>query len=338
MMVGHALGAFAVAAGLAALRGWDGDRAIALGAVAAGFAAVPDVDIAYALVGVARTGLGDVWATADAFWSTGNEVHRAVTHSLVVGAPTAFAAILWSAERTGDGTPRPRHDARNRLAATVTLVALVAGVFLVDGVVGALVMALFSLAALGVSIAAARRTSLSVRALGVAALFGLLSHPFGDLFTGEPPAFGYPLDVTLVAERVALHPDPTLNLLAVFGLELAVAWLAAVAYLRLRSRTVRAAVDRRCALGAVYGLAALLIAPPTLSVSYHFVFTVLAVGLVGVVRTDAVSRPPVAVPVRSWLRCDRWQASRSSLVEPAVTGLATVTAATLAYALAYAAV
>jgi hypothetical protein len=124
----------------------------------------------------------------------------------------------------------------------------------------------------------------------------------------------YPLDVTLVSERIALHGDPTLHLLGAFAVELAVIWLAIYVAFSLTDRTVRKYVDRRAVLGLAYGGAVLLLPAPTLETSYHFVFTVLAFGI-------------VAFPRRRVRRVDA----------PRVvcTALAVVTCAGLAYASAY---
>ena len=94
MFVGHAALAFALVASVALARGWDADRVFAVGLLAGGFAALPDVDIAYAVVGVAGVAGGDALTLASAFWSTGNLVHRAVTHSLVLAPPIALLAAL----------------------------------------------------------------------------------------------------------------------------------------------------------------------------------------------------------------------------------------------------
>ncbi|MFC7173477.1 hypothetical protein ACFQL0_09150 [Haloplanus litoreus] len=103
----------------------------------------------------------------------------------------------------------------------------------------------------------------------------------------------YPLDATLVSERVTLAADPTLHLLGAFGVELATIWAAvAVAGLAtgLRPRT---AVGPRAGLGAGYAASVLLIPAPTLDLSYPFVFSVLGVGLVGALPECASSgRPP----------------------------------------------
>jgi membrane-bound metal-dependent hydrolase YbcI (DUF457 family) len=304
VFVGHAMLAFALVAGAASLRDVDPDRALVVGAVAGAFATVPDVDMVYALVGVLQVGVAGLWGTVEAFWSTGNVVHRSVTHSLVLAVPVSVAAAL--------GTYRPGWPVAGGL-----LVALVVWVGSVDGVLAGAVAAAAFVAAAAVALFAAEVLHLGPRAVFAAALTGLVTHPPGDLFTGEPPALLYPLDVTVLQERVALHPDPTLHLLGVFALELTVIWLAAAVYLRLHSETVSGYVDPRAGLGVLYGGVALVLPAPTLEVSYQFVFTVLAVGSVGFL----VGRRPWTTP--------------GGRRRAALTALAAVTVAGGAYTVAY---
>jgi membrane-bound metal-dependent hydrolase YbcI (DUF457 family) len=322
MMVGHAMVAFAVATAVAARR-WPSERAIAFGVVAGAFAAVPDVDMFYAVFGLAQVGLAGVWTMTEAFWQSSHLVHRAVTHSLVVGvvAAVAFAAAAVAAGR-GSGV-LSSHRAWSSLLA-VTLVVGLTGVSAAEsGLLGGAVMAAFLLAGLAVAVVAARRTDFGPRALFAAALAGLLSHPFGDLFTGSPPHFLYPLDLRLLTDRVTLLADPTLNLLAVFGVELATIWLAGYVYLRATDRELLEHVDTRAAFGAAYALAAVTMPAPTLDVSYHFVFSILAVGAVGVA--------PNLLPSRSVLSAE-W----NEAVTWVLTGLTAVSIAALTYTLVYA--
>lgn len=340
MMVGHAMLAFAFVASAAAAVGYGRERALALGVAAAAFAAVPDVDMVYAVLGATQAQVVDAWAVTEAFWRFSQAVHRSITHSLVVAVPAALA-FAWSAgtvgrgEVAGRGTgPSGSHrglSGRQALALAV-LAGLVVVAFLESGPLGAAVMTVFAVVGVAVAGIARRRAGLSGRELFAAGLVGLLSHPFGDLFTGSPPEFLYPFDAVLVGGRVALAGDPTLNLVAIFGVELATIWLAAVAFCRLSGRRPREFVDARATVGVAYGVAALVLPAPTLSVSYHFVFSVLAVGTVGMA--------PRGVPLD---RLRRGTKSRSLLARPdagdclrgALTGLGAVTLGVAAYAVGY---
>lgn len=314
MFVGHGMLAFALVAAGVRARGSPPERALALGLLCGAFATLPDVDMAYAVVGVV-TAEGGPLALAGAFWSTGNLVHRAVTHSLVVAPVAAAAVALWVAGRRSG-----RCDVR--VAAVAAVAGLVAVAAAESGPLGGVVMGLFGVGALGLGELAVRRTAFGSRPLFVAALVGFASHPLGDLFTGEPPALLYPFETTVLAERIALHPDPTLHLLSAFAVELATLWLAAAVVGGLYG--VRPRIAPRASLGTGYAASVLLLPAPTLELSYPFVCSVLAVGALGVlplVRLEA-DRRPVTVERPNWSTA-------------AMTGLSTVTVALLAYTTVY---
>ncbi|MFB6194811.1 MAG: metal-dependent hydrolase [Haloplanus sp.] len=313
MFVGHAAIAFALVGGVAVRRGWDTERALAIGVLAGAFAALPDVDIAYAFVGVASAFGSDALVLANAFWATSTVVHRAVTHSLVLAPPVALLAAVRSVDS----------DAARALSAALA-VSLIALAGVASGPLGAFVITLFVVGATAVGTLAGRHTGFTARQVCGAALVGLATHPFGDLFTGEPPAMLYPFDAALVTERVALAADPTLHLLAAFGVELATIWAAVTVVCLAAGLRPTAAVGRRATLGAGYAASVALIPAPTLDLSYPFVFSVLGVGLVGVLpRVRLIGRvdgPTVEPP--DWLTA-------------ILTGLSAITVAWLAYTLTY---
>lgn len=233
------------------------------------------------------------------------------------------------------GGPSP--DALSGLAVLVALVG-VAG--LVSGSLGLVVMAAFVLAGLAVATLAVEFGGLGPRTVLATALLGLLSHPFGDLFTGEPPRLLYPFGSRLLTDRVLLSPDSTLHLLGAFGVELATIWLAALVYCRLTHRSLRTHVHWRAAFGVAYAGAALALPPPTVDSSYRFVFSVLAVGAVGpaplvgrayrghrairgVGRTHDVGRE------------SRTSAFGDEALTPLLTGLAAITLAGISFAVAH---
>lgn len=304
MFLGHATLAFGVVA-LAALRlGASRERALALAVAAGLFAAVPDVDMAYALVGLAAVDPTSPMTVAQSFWGASTVVHRALTHSLVVAVPAAAAFAL-----------APTH----RRAAAAALVALVAVVGLTSGPLAAFIIGLFM--AGGWLVARfSHATGVQGRNLFAVALFGLASHPFGDLLTGEPPQLLYPLDVAVFDGRIALSADPTVHLLGAFGFELAAIWLGVVTAVWLSGRRVTDHVSTRAAAGGAYALAVLVMPPPTLDASYRFVFSVLAVGFVGAVPAPQFRERSVSLP---------------SVPTAVVTGLTAVTLAGAAYGVAY---
>ncbi|WP_372912593.1 metal-dependent hydrolase [Salinigranum sp.] len=317
MFVGHAALAFAVVAGLASRR-FERREALLAGAVAAAFAAIPDVDMLYAPVGLVGARL-DALAMASAFWSASTVVHRGVTHSLVVAGLVACVALVWF---VGTRARSPRGLALSAAALGLGA-ALVVGVARDTGALGGAVTALFVASAVAVAWAAARRTDLAAGPFALAAAFGLLTHPFGDVFTGTPPAFLYPFEFALVGERVTLAADPTLHLLAAGALELLTVWLAVATLVGGTDLRMRDLVAPRVAVSAGYAVSVFLIPPPTLDLSYPFVLSVVAVGVVGAIPRVHLRRARlrrVSVPGRT---------------TALVTALAAVTVAWVAYAVAY---
>jgi membrane-bound metal-dependent hydrolase YbcI (DUF457 family) len=311
MFIGHAALAFGAVALVAVALGVSRERAAVLAVAAGLFAMVPDVDMAYALVGLVGADPTNPLSAAESFWGASTVVHRAMTHSLVVAVPAAGAFAVAPTQR--------------RTAAAV-FVGVVALGWFASGPLAAVILALFAAAGWLVAVGG-YDAGLRARSLFGVALVGLASHPFGDMFTGEPPRLFYPLDAVLFESRIALSADPTLHLLGAFGVELAAIWLAVIAALRLSDRRLSAHVNPRATFGVAYATAALVLQPPTLDVSYHFVFSVVAVGAVGVVPVP--TRQSIPLPDRESV----------SLPEPstaAITGLTAVTLAGMAYTITYA--
>lgn len=310
MFVGHGLVAFAIAASVASRRGWTSDRALALGLVAALFATLPDVDMLYAVGGLVGS-LEGVVVASDAFWTAAGEVHRGATHSLVVGGVAAIGFAGWHG----------RDDWRASVVGVVALAGLVAAGTVVSGPVTGAILAVFVLSGLGIASLAERFGFGAGTVLGAAAL-GLLSHPFGDLLTGQPPVVLYPLDLAVIGGRVTLHADPTVHLLGAFFVELATIWVALAVVTRLRGQTLRTHVRPRAVLGFGYAAAVFVVPAPTLEVASPFVFSVLAVGALGLplpARGRATGRPRAGTTVLTGI----------------TTAAVAVTLAALAYATAY---
>lgn len=305
-MVGHAALAFAVGAWILNRAGATRERALLVGLAAGAFAVVPDVDMGYAIVGVVSADTLALGTLQSAFWDAGLTVHRGVTHSVVVGAVGAIAFGLLA------------YRGLFRLAGLGTLLGVVAGTVALVGGLEAGVMASFVLAGGGV-VLGTRYLRLDPQDVLVASLVGILTHPFGDIFTGSPPELLYPFDIRLLPARVTLSSDPTLHLLATFGLELASIWLAIGVFLLLRGEPFLGHLRPRAVIGAGYGAAVFAVPPPTLAVSYQFVFSVLAVGVVG-------SMAHLPIPSVSKNR------SKRTIL---LTGLATVTVAWLCYSGSY---
>jgi len=300
VIAGHAPLALALAGRAASALDVPRRRALAVGLAAGGFALVPDVDILHAVFGLLGSAPGEV---NEAFWAESQAAHRGVTHSLALGLPAAVGFGLVAGTRG------------RQLAGGALLGGLFGVAFVAAGTLGGATFALYLLAG-SVVVALARSADLGVRATVGAAAVGLGSHPFGDMFTGTPPVLLYPIATGAEPERITLLSDPTLNLLAVFGLELAAVWLGVAVAATLLDRSLGEYVGPEAAVGVGYGAVALVLPPPTLEVAAPFAFSVVAVGLVGVV--------PVA------RRVDRETVSRGL-----VTGLAAVTLGGAGYTVAY---
>lgn len=299
MFLGHALLAAGIAALVARALGATRERALSLAAIAGLFGAAPDVDILYALPGLANADA--LMGAPDAFWTASTVVHRGVTHSLILAVPAALA-VACSQERPD---------------ITVILAGgMLALTWAVDGAMAAVILAAFLLAGVGVALAA-RRARVGPRITFGLALVGFLTHPFGDLLTGSPPPLLFPLDVVLLETRIAPFVDPTLNLLLAFGVELAVLWFGVWVLAQTADVPLRPALDTRAALGGTVALAAFVLTPPTMAASVHFVLPALAVGLVGAL-------PRGLEPSR-----------RVSPVTAVVTGLAAISLGVLTYTVTY---
>jgi membrane-bound metal-dependent hydrolase YbcI (DUF457 family) len=296
MFVGHAALAFGIAVLGTRSVGWSRERALGLGIVVALAATLPDLDMLSVLPGLLAGPL-PAHSPVEAFWD-GAAAHRSLTHSLVVALPVGAVVGLVAAAGRARGAGLALAG-----GAGLALLALPGGtpVVIVPFVLGAVALGLL-----------AARLPVSWRVSGLGATAALLTHPFGDLVTGDPPWLLYPAGIEVLTGRVTLAADPTLHLLAAFFLELGAVWLGVWALLHLENRSLRGTIQPRAALGGLFAGAVLLIPAPTLAVSYQFVFGVLAVGAVGVHprrRPDSL----VVVP----------------------TGLAAITLAGVAYAAAY---
>lgn len=316
MYVGHALLGFVLAAWVARWLGVARDRALLVGLVGGAFAVVPDLDAARTVIAVIEAGPSNVFPTTEHVWTESWVVHRSLTHSLLTAAVAVALAVALADAR--------RRRREGSVVGPPALVAAGAGALLLgtgalaDGAVGAGTMAVY-VAGLVAASALAARWRLAPRLVGVAAAVALVSHPFGDVFMGRPPAFLYPLVERASLETVVVASDPTVNLVALFGIELGLAWLVAWTWASCRGVRLRDRVDRTAALGAGFAASALVIRPPTLDVAYHWALGTLATGAV-------VGFGPRVATTRS---------RRAAVVRGEATALAAVTAAVASYLVAY---
>jgi len=296
MFVGHAALAFALCGLGARALGMSRERALSIGVVAGVAATIPDLDMLSVLPSLLAGPAGSL-GPVEAFWE-GAAAHRSLTHSLIVAIPLGGIVGLVA----GEG--------RRRLVG-LGLAFLTGGLLLSLPAGTALVILPVVLTAVGLGYLA-QWLDVSWQVSWVVATVALLSHPFGDLVTGDPPWLLYPAGLEVLTGRVTLAADPTLHLLAAFFLELGAIWLGLYAIAKLHDRSLVAHVRPRAAFGGLFAFAALFLPAPTLAESYQFVFGVLAVGAIGVRPRDR--RVPLA-----WL----------------TTGLTAITVAALAYTATY---
>lgn len=268
MFVGHAAIAFCISALIAYTILNDKKRALYIGLVGGAFAFVPDIDV---VTGVVQVGLQLVTEqlsateTVSTFWEGTHNTHRGVTHSLfaaVVGSVIAYFAA----------------DRYYTFPVIATLLMLSSAIFIsLYSPVGGVMIGLFGVFA-GILAITSSKLVEEPRWVFFASLVAFVSHPFGDLFTGQPPAFLYPFS-ELPLERIALSVDPTVNLLLAGLTEVAALWVGVLvlAWLtehRLRGRTLAYGV-----LGVLAVIVPFMLFPPTLEVSYHFVLPVIGLAL-----------------------------------------------------------
>ncbi|MFB6114230.1 MAG: metal-dependent hydrolase [Halodesulfurarchaeum sp.] len=343
MFVGHGAVALALVGLTAYTWGWSRERALTLGLFAFAFATIPDVDMFYALHGLLQVDTLDPFALASGFWRASTVVHRSITHSLVVALPVSVGVSLLAGRR------------QYRVIGLGLLAGL--GILLGRGMSPAslLVFAAFLVGAAFLGLLA-REFNIGIGPIFGAASVGLITHPFGDLFTGQPPALLYPLGVEVFQNRLTIAADPTLHLLGAFFVEIVAIWVGILAIARLSNVSLKTHLRPRAALGGAYGLAALVIPAPTLETSYQFVFSVLSVGFVGLV--PRLDRFPGRIPTGgSWHRRVRMAllplSADGSLLRPwtetylgtrirtphlwtvLITGMGAISVGGMAYAIAY---
>lgn len=331
MYVGHFLLAFALAGGAAHAAGWQRSRALGTALAAGGFGMIPDVDLAYTLYVVVREGPTNVFPTTQYVWTESWVVHRLLTHSLVVGAlgvALAVGVATAFARRTPlQAAVEPRAVGVRGLGAGIAVLALavigagVIGPRTADASLAGVTLALYASAVVAVAALAARRRGLNASTVGGAAAAGLLSHPFGDVFMGTPPAFLYPLSGQ-TGDAIMLAPDPTVNLLALFGIEVALAWVALAVVASTHHERLLDLVQARAWFGVAYAVAVLVVPPPTLDLAYQFAVGIIATGAVLGTTPVLAEGIPRARPATHRLRL-------------AATALAATTLGLAAYLLAY---
>lgn len=264
MIAGHFLLAFTVAALTAHYMGKE--EAVKIGVLAGLFSVIPDIDIIYAWKEILVLFTSGFYSFTDSFWQASRATHRGLSHSLVTGMIGA-AGFTFYRER------------KNKIFASIFTAFMVFYGLYFGSILSASVMLLFT--ASGLLIAEKFPGKVSIREFSAAAVFGLLIHPFGDLFTGTPPEFLYPLSSNLMSRRIFLSQDPVFNLLALFSLEIFLGWAALLTLLHIKDRSLFSSLERTSGMGLLFIFSGPFIDAPTMSTAYQFTFSLLILGFTG---------------------------------------------------------
>lgn len=270
--------------------------AVAVGLLAALASILPDLDVVQTVLVAAVDASGD--GPIDRLRAASRATHRLVTHSVVLAVPIAAAIGWW---------------ARRRWLASAFLVGVVALVAATSGAIAGIVAGVIALAAAGLGVLAGR-WGLPARVTAGAAVLGYGLHPLTDLLTGTPPAMFAPLEVTLVAERIAPFGDPLANLLLATGVELLVIWVGIAVAARLLERSLRSARSPVALVGLVGVPAVIALEAPGVENAVAFVAILLVVGAIAAGGQFARDRTP------------------GGAIDAAVTGIAAITVTVLATA------
>lgn len=271
MIVGHSFLAFVIAAFvLWRFTDVEPEKIIAMSAFAGLFALVPDIDIIYAWKEIVLLFSSGFTNFADSFWATSSLTHRGVTHTLLAGTvgATAFSMYFWR---------QKRHVA-----------LLSAGMLFMTGLlIGTGLEAVLMLAYAGLGLLLTRLASehMDLGEFAAVSAFGLLSHPFGDIFTGVPPQMFFPFTPGILETRIFFFQAPVLNLLAVFSIELSLMAAGLAVYSMVSGANILQRLHPAVMGGFLFGLVAPFIPPPTLGSPYVFVSSL--VGLSGATSTYA---------------------------------------------------
>lgn len=210
------------------------DRETVLAVVAFVFGILPDIDMLHTLLEMflyLTNNPGLVLSPStllDVFWTLSWDVHRGLTHSiLVVTVLALFLYRLAQDRRDYDGTIEPRQFTREQFydltsAPTRRLLAvLVVLSIFATGVTEFLVFWLFVFATVAVTLVLTNAGVTRPRELLLSALVGMASHPLGDLWLGPSFQIFAPLPYESPRHQPLLG-DETLHYTIAYSVEAAI--------------------------------------------------------------------------------------------------------------------
>lgn len=232
---------------------------------------VADLDIVFAFVETILVIVNTGNISIDKFWDISRNFHRQSTHSLFVGTLSIIGIVIQSTYI--DDSTNPYDNIGFDFIISIAVGSLIG--FLTGTLArGILVSGLFVFCVLSITRAILFQISFNKHIVFVSAVIGILSHPFGDIFTGAPPEFFYPLyEINL--ERIVLFTNETLNLSVLFLFESLLVVLLILVYANGKNITLN--MIRITPLAAVISglIISYVIPSPSINNPYQFVSSIL---------------------------------------------------------------
>jgi hypothetical protein len=215
MIIGHGLVAFILTAIILIKFSNLCNKSILYLATTTGIAAIiPDIDMLLPLASIFTVNTLSITAITDQFWSVSGERHRLATHSLIILTITTL--IAFSIQKISETTAfKPKlKKPKQKIATILTTIIIIftplsipLKLLTTTTIITAYILIQY------------KPKNITTTQLTIAFLFGSLTHPFGDMFTGTPPTFLYPYTNIIELSRWTL-PNPTLQLTLLFILEI----------------------------------------------------------------------------------------------------------------------
>jgi len=276
-------------------------QVIRLSLISGIYGLVADLDIIFAFVEtllfVSETGN----ITIEAFWNISRKFHRKSTHSLVVGLLSIIGIVIQFIYI--DDVAKPYENITIDYGISILFGGLI-GMLTGNFARGVLVSGLFVFCILSVTRVILYKTLFNKNIVLVSAFVGILSHPFGDVFTGTPPNFFYPL-YDIHFERIVLFTNETLNISALFLIENLLFVLFMLIYADSKDIKINITYITFSAAIASGGVLSYFITSPSIDEPYKFVSGILLLtsGYIIITSYKRDVRYLFRAPIVSFLIC-----------------------------------
>ena len=249
----------------------DQSRIIIFCIVSGIYGLVADLDILFAFVEAILFIVNTGNISIDKFWDISRTFHRQSTHSLFVGFLSIIGIVIQSTYISDITKPY-----ENILFDYIISIGcgLMMGFMINDFARGILVSGLFVFCVLSITRLIRFQISFNKRVVFMSAVIGILSHPFGDIFTGTPPEFFYPI-YQISLERIVLFANETLNLSVLFLFENFLVVVLILLY--ANAKNIKINMIRSTLLAAVISgiIISYVIPSPSINDPYQFVSGIL---------------------------------------------------------------